>query len=435
LRGTPLNKLIPFDNYATMHQIIALTGLFFVLMHITGHFVNFFSVATEPTAILSCLFTEVYWVSNFLPKFSWWIFGTQTGFSGYLCTLVVITMYIFASRFSRLHVFFVFLNLHRLCAILFYMLMLTHGFAELIQVPIFHTYLIGPAFLFIIDWLISIGRSTPEIPVVQVERLPSQVLCLKMRKPANFNYKAGQFLRIASSGISSAEFHPFTITSAPHEKYLSVHIRCVGPWTTKLWDVYNPNYQTKYPPVLVDGPYGSSEEDWSRFESVVLVGGGIGVTPAASILKDFAWQLSNNKSFKAKRLLFFWVCRTQKQFEWLVDIIREAEGLDINGRLEVHIFVTELQQKFDLRTIMLYICEKQFHKIHNASLFTGLRSSTHFGRPDFDDLFEQLQSVEPADQVRVFSCGPSNLLASVDDACNHCNQLEGARFIHHSVNF
>jgi predicted ferric reductase len=35
----------------------------------------------------------------------------------------------------------------------------------------------------------------------------------------------------------------------------------------------------------LDGPYGEGHQDWHRFEVSVLVGGGIGVTPFASILR------------------------------------------------------------------------------------------------------------------------------------------------------
>lgn len=38
--------------------------------------------------------------------------------------------------------------------------------------------------------------------------------------------------------------------------------------------------------VYVDGPYGEGHQDWYRYEVAILVGGGIGVTPFASILKD-----------------------------------------------------------------------------------------------------------------------------------------------------
>jgi hypothetical protein len=42
-----------------------------------------------------------------------------------------------------------------------------------------------------------------------------------------------------------------------------------------------------------------------------------------------------------------------KQFEWLTDIIRDVENNDKNNLVAVHIFITQFQQKFDLRTTML----------------------------------------------------------------------------------
>jgi len=38
--------------------------------------------------------------------------------------------------------------------------------------------------------------------------------------------------------------------------------------------------------VYVDGPYGEGHQDWHRYDVSIMVGGGIGVTPFASILKD-----------------------------------------------------------------------------------------------------------------------------------------------------
>ena len=39
-----------------------------------------------------------------------------------------------------------------------------------------------------------------------------------------------------------------------------------------------------------------------------------------------------------------------------------------------------------------YICERYFQKISQRSLFTGLQSITHFGRPDFQDFFNMLSA-------------------------------------------
>ena len=69
----------------------------------------------------------------------------------------------------------------------------------------------------------------------------ADVTHLKFQKPEGFDYKSGQWVRIASIVQSENEYHPFTLTSAPHEKYLSLHVRAVGPWTYNLRQVYDPN--------------------------------------------------------------------------------------------------------------------------------------------------------------------------------------------------
>lgn len=49
-----------------------------------------------------------------------------------------------------------------------------------------------------------------------------------------------------------------------------------------------------------------------------------------------------------------------------------------------------------------YVCERHFQKVWNRSLFTGLRSVTHFGRPPFVSFFSSLQEVHPTVQTTPF---------------------------------
>lgn len=44
----------------------------------------------------------------------------------------------------------------------------------------------------------------------------------------------------------------------------------------------------QYPKIYIDGPYGAASQDHIKYDIVVMVGLGIGVTPFISILKDFA---------------------------------------------------------------------------------------------------------------------------------------------------
>ena len=52
-------------------------------------------------------------------------------------------------------------------------------------------------------------------------------------------------------------------------------------------------------------------------------------------------------------MFFIWVTRTQKQWEWFNDIIREVEESDEKNLIETHIFVTQFFEDFDVHTTML----------------------------------------------------------------------------------
>lgn len=53
------------------------------------------------------------------------------------------------------------------------------------------------------------------------------------------------------------------------------------------------------------------------------------------------------------KVYFIWVTRTQRQFEWVSDIIREVEEMDTLELVSVHTYITQVAEKFDLRTTML----------------------------------------------------------------------------------
>ena len=53
------------------------------------------------------------------------------------------------------------------------------------------------------------------------------------------------------------------------------------------------------------------------------------------------------------QLYFIWVTGSQKQYEWLLDIIKQVESADQHNVAETHCFITQFFQKFDLRTTML----------------------------------------------------------------------------------
>uniref|UniRef100_A0A8D2QIZ1 NAD(P)H oxidase (H2O2-forming) n=1 Tax=Zonotrichia albicollis TaxID=44394 RepID=A0A8D2QIZ1_ZONAL len=405
LRETFLNHYIPFDAAVDFHRWIAMAALIFSVLHTAGHVVNVYIFSVTPLSVLSCLFSTVFTNdgSQLPQKYYWWFFQTVPGMTGVLLLVVLAVMYVFATHHFRRVSFQGFWITHHLYMLL-YILVIIHGSYALIQQPRFHIYFIIPALIYSADKLYSLSRKKVEISVVKAELLPSGVTHLQFQRPQDFDYKSGQWVPCHPWGRLDQE-----------------SISAMGCAKRDLY---------------LDGPFGEGHQEWNKFEVSVLVGGGIGVTPFASILKDLVFKSSINSKLLCKKIYFIWVTRTQRQFEWLTDIIREVEESDKNGLVSVHIYITQLAEKFDLRTTMLYICERHFQKVLNKSLFTGLRSITHFGRPPFVPFFSSLQEVHPEVQkIGVFSCGPPGMTKSVEQACRHMNKKDQTYFAHHYENF
>ncbi|XP_047475214.1 dual oxidase 2-like [Penaeus chinensis] len=439
LRSTMLHRIFPFDNMVDFHRYIGAWALFWTLVHIIGHCINFYHISTQTAMDLACIFRDFFRGTHVLPKFHYWCLQTITGLTGVLLTIHTAVIYAFA-YFARRHFFWLFWLTHNTYPV-FYVLMVFHGSGRLVQPPFFHFFFLGPCLLFVLDKLVSFSRNKIQIDVKSVTHLPSNVTLLEIRRPPNFSFQSGQWVRIASLGISSKEYHPFTLSSAPHEENLTLHIRAVGPWTHKLRKIYKDKATMqkgeKHPQIYMDGPFGEGHQNWWDFEVVIFVAGGIGVTPFASILKDIAYKLEHSKYLKTKKVIFLWTTRSQKQFEWMTDILRTVEAADRRNIIRTHVFITQFKSKFDLRTIMLYLAERHFQKISGTSLFTGLRAITHFSRPDFTAVFASIKKKygSMSSVVGVFTCGSPNLSRAVEQSCQVINQEEGALFRHYYENF
>lgn len=57
-----------------------------------------------------------------------------------------------------------------------------------------------------------------------------------------------------------------------------------------------------HPKLYLDGPFGEGHQEWNDYEVSVLVGGGIGVTPFTSILKDLVFKSSIKSRIQCKKV-------------------------------------------------------------------------------------------------------------------------------------
>ena len=150
--------------------------------------------------------------------------------------------------------------------------------------------------LFALDKAIQMVNNARVHVVKGLESVPSAGVTRLTLKGDVFRnpHVAGQYVWLTIPSLDPFQSHPFTISSAPSDSYgpdgyVQFTIKDVGEgtWTGRLAalarsrESSDKEVEPLY--VSVDGPYGRAIR-YSEYEEVVLVAGGIGITPMASIL-------------------------------------------------------------------------------------------------------------------------------------------------------
>ncbi len=135
--------------------------------------------------------------------------------------------------------------------------------------------------------------------------------------------RAGSFLtlKIMQDGEWSKP-HPFTISCAPEDPLLKVTMKRQGAFTTAAHGL-KPGEE-----VICAGPYGLFCKDIDAQDSIVMIAGGVGITPFLSVLRHF-----RNIKF-ANRVVLIWSNRTIEDAfaqEELKQMTREIPLLVVNN--------------------------------------------------------------------------------------------------------
>ncbi|KAI4899883.1 hypothetical protein NFI96_012081 [Prochilodus magdalenae] len=301
--------------------------------------------------------------------------------------------------------------------------------------PMTWKWVVGPMFLYLCERLVRFYRSQQKVVITKVVMHPSKTLELQMKKKG-FKMEVGQYISMQCPSISQLEWHPFTLTSAPEEDHFSVHIRIVGDWTQALYsacggDKTDGQEAWELPRMAVDGPFGTASEDVFRYEVVMLVGAGIGVTPFASILKSVWYKhVQQNTNVFTKKIYFYWLCPETQAFEWFADLLqsleRQMSSKDMSDFLSYNIYLTRWKET-----------EAAHFRVHHEAEkdpITGLKQKTLYGKPNWDNEFNAIATSHPGCKVGVFLCGPAPLAKALEKQCLQQSEA-GAEFIFNKENF
>lgn len=501
LRNTRLGFFVPFDDNINFHKTIAAAIVIGVILHAGNH--------------LACDFPRLIKVSEEVyeeylhhdfgihkPTYIDLVKGPE-GVTGILMVICMAIAFTLATKwfrrsliklpkpFNRLTGYNAFWYSHHLFVIV-YALLVIHGvFLYLVHKWYLMTtwmYLSVPVLLYAGERTLRIFRSGfYTVRLLKVAIYPGNVLTLQMSKPPQFKYKSGQYMFVQCPAVSPFEWHPFSITSAPGDDYLSVHIRQLGDWTQELKRVFSEacepplagksgllradeTTKKSLPKLLIDGPYGAPAQDYQKYDVLLLVGLGIGATPFISILKDLLNNIvkmeeqadsasdfsrtseqssgstadSSNpnkvhpkrkKTLKTTNAYFYWVTREQGSFDWFKGVMNEVADLDQRGVIEMHNYLTSVYEEGDARSTLITMVQALNHAKNGVDIVSGTRVRTHFARPNWKKVFSKFSSKHYGARIGVFYCGAPVLAKELSKLCYEFNQKGPTKFEFHKEHF
>ncbi|XVF63872.1 hypothetical protein PTKIN_Ptkin09bG0121100 [Pterospermum kingtungense] len=484
---TKLGAVVPFDDNLNFHKVIAVGITVGVILHggahLTCDFPRLLHATEEEYEPMEPFFGEEQ------PENYWWFVKGVEGITGIIMVVLMAIAFTLATPWFRrnklnlpkflkkLTGFNAFWYSHHLFVIV-YALLIVHGIYLYLTKKWYQKttwmYLAVPITLYACERLIRAFRSSIKaVKILKVAVYPGNVLSLHMSKPQGFKYKSGQYMFVNCRAVSPFEWHPFSITSAPGDDYLSVHIRTLGDWTRQLKTVFSEVCQpppagksgllraegtnTSFPKILIDGPYGAPAQDYKKYDVVLLVGLGIGATPMISIVKDIINNMKmeeesvpgsalengnynnknnrNTKGFRTRKAYFYWVTREQGSFEWFKGIMNEVAEMDEKRVIELHNYCTSVYEEGDARSALITMLQSLHHAKNGVDVVSGTRVKSHFAKPNWRQVYKKIALHHPDARIGVFYCGAPALTKELRQLALDFSHKTSTKFEFHKENF
>jgi predicted ferric reductase/Ca2+-binding EF-hand superfamily protein len=398
VRRSWLGRVVPVDEAVEFHRIVGHTLFALCAVHGVGTLVGY-AQASKP----------------FLAELA-----TERALTGTVLLVVFAVMWVFAWQIVRRSSRFELFYFTHLLYFVWFVLAIAHapGFLGWSALS-----LVGLA----VEQVLRLRRRGKATEITNARALRSGVARLELRRPQGFTHRAGDYLFLRVPHIARHEWHPFTITSAPESSLLTVHVRSLGNWSAALRRLAEEQHPQPMPRTItahLDGPYGSPTGHVFDSRFAVLVAGGIGVTPFASILESIVLRANGRgeRPAKLQKAHFFWLNRDRYSFEWFAALLSELERIDGAGVLEASTWMTGGHA--GSTAVALELAREAAMAAGDRDVITGLRTKTHMGQPDWDATLQGIARLHAPERVDVFFCGPPGLGAIVRRAARRA----GMRF-------
>ncbi|KAD4179673.1 hypothetical protein R6Q59_023110 [Mikania micrantha] len=212
-------------------------------------------------------------------------------------------------------------------------------------------------FLYMLDRFLRFFQSRKTVDILSAKCHPSGTLELVISKPQDLQYNALSWVFLQVRDVSWLQWHPFSVSSSPldGDQHFSILIKVLGNWTKKLRArlltvteedqtdadmLIQPKLKLK---ASVEGPYGHESPYHLMYENLVLVAGGIGISPFLAILSDILHRINDSKPCMPRIVSIIWAVKTSEELPLLhsFDLNSISPYLYNKLNLDIHTYVTQ----------------------------------------------------------------------------------------------
>jgi predicted ferric reductase len=256
-----------------------------------------------------------------------------------------------------------------------------------------------------IDKLLGLVWTQLPRRTVKFEKVGERTAHVQFHKTPLMNllgrYKVGQYVFVNFPELSLHEWHPFSVASAPGDAFVDLYIRALGNHTKKIVE-YSESCSAENKQALIrcDGPYGDLSFNYRRYGNLLLVGGGIGITPIISVLKDIFGDGSGLKANKPrhciKNVTLVWIMPRASEADLFLEMLNQFRLKSLEDplapELNLAIHITREDEKYENRQIL-------------------------YSKPDFDTVMHQCveDMSEFSQSILVYACGPGSMVNQLWD--------------------
>ena len=213
-------------------------------------------------------------------------------------------------------------------------------------------------------------------------------------------------------------FVAYSISSAPDEDYVTIHLRVLGDWTKRFHDTLTAASEQELT-VFINGPYGMSDvhndDDCRLF---MMISGGIGVTPLQSITSDL---VSNSRDGRPiERIMFIWSVRDVHMIKAVLNFDHDYYDQQLPKSLPTSFqpdLLDQLRNEKSMCQLDTYYHITDVRKESQrdqGNVHPSIQSNLKMGRPHLSQYFERMFETairEGESKVAVLCCGPSSMVA------------------------